>query len=157
MYTLTCFNILMYMSKHLPLLVLLFLLTFLSLGSYMYTDRLVKDEINEAFNKGNSKQLSTFLNDMIDMSMENMEATYSRYQAESILNEFFEKNPPASFHVEKEGVSSEVSNFVIATYTTIHGCSYRVYYVLKEINKNQKTERISVLNIAKKQKCQSKK
>jgi hypothetical protein len=63
----------------------------------------VKDEINEAFNKGNSKQLSTFLNDMIDMSMENMEATYSRYQAESILNEFFEKNPPASFHVEKEG------------------------------------------------------
>ena len=123
----------------------------------MYYDRLVKDEINEAFYKGNAKQLSTFLNDMIDISMENMEATYSRFQAESILNEFFEKNPPASYHVEKEGVSSESSSFVIATYTTIYGCSYRVYYVLKEINKNHKSERICVLNIAKKQKCQSKK
>ncbi|MDD3280422.1 MAG: DUF4783 domain-containing protein [Bacteroidales bacterium] len=145
------------MKKRLPFIALLFLLSFLSLGTYMYFDKLVKDEINEAFIKGNAKQLSPFFNDMIDISMENMEATYSRFQAESILNEFFEKNPPASFRVDKEGVSSESSSFVIATYTTAYGCSYRVYYVLKDINRNKKTERLCVLNIAKKQKCQSKK
>lgn len=144
------------MKKRLSFLPLLILL-FISLGASIQSDAFVKEEINEAFTKGNAKLLSSFLNDMVDMSLDNMGATYSRYQAESILTDFFYKNPPTSFEVNQESETSESSRFVIATYTSVYGCTYRVYYVLKSIKQPEKTERICVLNIAKNTKCQSKK
>lgn len=144
------------MKKRLSFLPFL-ILFFISIGASIHADAFVKDEINEAFKKGNAKHLSSYFNDMVDMSLDNMGATYSRYQAESILADFFDKNPPTSFDVNQESVTSESSRFVIATYTSAHGCSYRVYYVLKSIKQPEKTERICVLNIAKNTKCQLKK
>ena len=118
----------------------------------------VGDEIKKAFTNGNAKQLSTFFCDVVNMNFEEVESICSRYQAESILLDFFEKNPPKTFEIEQEGITSEGSRFVIATYSTIYGCKYRVFYASRKKSQfSKKEERIYQLSINKNKQCQSKK
>ncbi len=115
-----------------------------------------KSEINDAFIKGNGKLLSSFLNEMVEFNIEENEGTFSRIQAESILINFFFNNPPKTFEINQEGKTNDNADFVIATYTSVHGCKYRVYYKLKKQTNSGNDEQIMELNITKNKQCQSK-
>ncbi|NLJ83002.1 MAG: DUF4783 domain-containing protein [Bacteroidales bacterium] len=133
---------------------LLFLAAFL--GVSFMTNSSVKMDIKNAFTKGNAKQLSVYMNDMLEFYFENTEGTLSRSQVEFILLDFFSKNPPKTFTVKQEGTAGDNSEFVIATYTNTNGCRFRIYYVLKKQNKTKNEEQIVELNISKGKQCPSK-
>ncbi len=115
----------------------------------------IQNEIKEAFIKGNARQLSVCFNDVVDLVINGIDATYSRYQAELILNDFFQKNPPKSFQIEQEGKTSDHVTYTIATYTTSSDCIFRVYYVIKKTKKSDNQEgQIFELNITKNKQCQ---
>lgn len=126
------------------------------LGTSFLLNSSIKVDIKNAFAKGNAKQLSVYMNDMLEFYFENTEGTLSRSQVEFILIDFFSKNPPKDFVVRQEGVTGDNSEFVIATYTNTNGCKFRIYYVLKKQNKTKNNEQIVELNISKSKQCQSK-
>ena len=137
-----------------------FLLLFvfiISTGSIFFMESSIKSEVKDAFIKGKASLLSPFLNEMVNMCYECVEGTYSRSQAESILSDFFAKNPPKAFEINQEGITKDNSEFVIATYTAIYGCKYRIYYLIKKDNTFAKRERIYELKISKHKQCQSRK
>ena len=127
-----------------------------SLGADVLHNVTIKSEIKEAFQKGNAKQLSSYFNDMVEFYFEETEGTVSRSQAESILIDFFSKNPPKLFEIIQEGTTNENVEFVIATYTTVYGCVYRVNYLIKKQPTSGKNERIFEIKITKNKQCQSK-
>ncbi len=142
------------MKKHIFIPFFLFIIVVFT-GSVFFMENSIKTEVKEAFNKGNARQISPFLNDMVNMFFEDAEGTYSRSQAELILVDFFSKNPPKIFEVNQEGITKDNAEFVIATYTTSYGCKYRVYYLIKKDNTFAKRERIYELKISKSKQCQS--
>lgn len=147
------------MKKRLLFFSIFFSLSLFSFGTkYSSITLNLQNDIKEAFLKGNARQLSLCFNDVVDLVINGIDATYSRYQAEIILNDFFQKNPPQSFRIEQEGKTSTYVTYTIATYTTSSGCIFRVYYVIKKLKKETNQEgQIFELNITKNKQCQLRK
>ncbi|MDD3331314.1 MAG: DUF4783 domain-containing protein [Bacteroidales bacterium] len=116
----------------------------------------IQKQIKDAFIRGNAQQLSLCFNEVVDVKINGIDATYSRYQAELIVSDFFDKNPPKTFQIEQEGNTSECVTYTIATYTTSANCLFRVYYVIKRTKKTEKLQ-IYELSITKNKQCQLRK
>lgn len=93
---------------------------------------LVPDGIILALKSGNSKELAKYFNANIELQILEKENVYSKAQAELILKDFFSKNIPGGFTKIHEG-GKEGAKYVIGNLTTSTG-TYRVYFLLKEIN-----------------------
>lgn len=91
----------------------------------------IYDEISNALRSGDSKQVSTFFGNTLDMTISNQEDVYSKAQAELILKDFFSKNPPKSFIVNHKGSSKEGTLYAIGTLLTANGKSFRTSFYLK--------------------------
>lgn len=94
-------------------------------------------EINNAIKRGDAALLAQYFNTAIEIAIPNNEGTYSKVQAQMILSMFFDKYPAKSFVVMQEGSSPNNTNFVIGTYTTLNGKSFRVYYVTKKVGNKE--------------------
>lgn len=81
----------------------------------------------------NIKELSKNFNTTIDLLLPSVEGSYSKTQAELILKDFFEKNPPKNLTVKHQGSSNDGSLYAIGTYST-DKLNYRTYILLKKIN-----------------------
>lgn len=77
--------------------------------------------------------LSTYLNDMVELTVPGSEGTYSNTQAKFLLKDFFKKHPPLNIQVKHEGSSNKGSRFAICHYKHKSG-KYRLYYLIKEKN-----------------------
>ena len=105
----------MLMMKH------IYLLFFLLLGVVLVClgqpSKLVEDyrkQINQRLLAGNAEALSNYFRDMVELSINQSAETYSKTQATSILNDFFQENPPAQFE-EAESWKDEDVVHVIGT------------------------------------------
>ena len=63
------------------------------------------DRIQLLIQAGNSKELSKYFNERVDLTIIDKEETYSRAQAEMVLKDFFEKNRPVSCKIIHRGAS----------------------------------------------------
>ena len=88
------------------------------------------DRIGLAIQTGNSKELSKYFDNTVEITIGENEETYSKAQAEMVLKDFFTKNKPASFKLIHNG-SSQGSQYGIGTLITDKG-SYRTYIYLKQ-------------------------
>lgn len=91
----------------------------------------IYDEISNAIRSGDSRQVSTFFGNSLDMTIGNQEDVYSKAQAELVLRDFFSKNSPKTFSVNHKGSSKEGTLYAIGTLITTSGKSFRTSFYLK--------------------------
>lgn len=94
----------------------------------------VSQEIVSALNSGNASALSSFFNNNIELVVESRNDIFSKQQANSIVADFFRRNPVESFTVIHRG-EREASSFVIGTLRTSNG-SFRVYILTRKSGNN---------------------
>lgn len=90
------------------------------------------EEISSAITAGNSRELSRHFANRVELTISNNENIYSRAQAEVILKEFFNNNPPSSFRIIHQGASSKGSHYAIGNLTTVNG-TFRTYLFIKSV------------------------
>lgn len=91
------------------------------------------ENISQLIRSSDSRQISNYFGNNVDLTIINAEEVYSKAQAEQILKDFFTKNPPKSFSIIHRGVSKEGSKYAIGNYITINGNSYRTYVYVKTV------------------------
>ncbi|PZF72119.1 DUF4783 domain-containing protein [Taibaiella soli] len=91
--------------------------------------------IATAIRSGDAVAITKHMDNMIDITINNSQTTYSRSQAEMVLRNFFSKNKPKNFEVERAGASGQTSgHFNIGSLITENNGKYTVYLLLKEKN-----------------------
>ena len=90
----------------------------------------IPDEIIQSLKSGDSKTLSTYFNQNVELVVLENDNVYSKAQAQQIVNKFFSSNPPESFNVIHQG-GKEGAQYVIGNLVTGKG-TYRVYFLLKK-------------------------
>jgi len=124
----------------------LLLTLFAGVSSTTPSDELCK-EVNKSIQSGNAQQLSKYFSSTVELSVLGKDAYVSKSQATSILADFFKENPPKSYIVKQGGSNSENTKFVIGTYTSTTGNTFKIYYVVK---KDKAIETIQKITIEKK-------
>lgn len=111
---------------------LLFTLFFIS-GFIVISNQIkaqVPDEIIQSLKTGNSKTLSEYFNQNVEMVVLENDNVYSKSQAQQIVSKFFSNNSPENFTVIHQG-GKEGAQYVIGNLTTNKG-NFRVYFLLKK-------------------------
>jgi len=89
----------------------------------------VPDEIVQSLKTGNSKLLSDFFNQNVELVILDNDNVYSKAQAQQIVTNFFIKFQPESFSVLHQGGKDDARH-VIGNLKT-NGGVFRVYFFLK--------------------------
>jgi hypothetical protein len=89
------------------------------------------DDITAALKAGNATALSVYFHATIDLTIIQKQGTYSKSQAEQVVQNFFTENKPSAFTVNHNGTSGEGSKYIIGALVTSTG-EYRVYIELDE-------------------------
>ncbi|MCU0437238.1 MAG: DUF4783 domain-containing protein [Raineya sp.] len=115
------------MNKHIRSLLLIWIF----LGSTIAFAQ--KKEISDAeahIRQGDSKGLSKYFSETVELNFDGKKQNYSRNQAEFVMKDFFGKNPPIDgFENYHRGNNSGVS-YSISKYASQNG-SYRVFMKVK--------------------------
>ncbi len=92
----------------------------------------VMKKVSTALQTGNSKELSKYFTETVELELVGKENFYSISQAEILLKDFFEENKPTKFVINHQGVK-DVSSFAIGTLTVKNG-NLRVSFFMKTEN-----------------------
>jgi len=110
-----------------------FWLTILSLAPstmFCQTD-LINKQIGASLSTGNATELSGYFNTMVDLSIPGTEDSFGKTQATRILQDFFSKYPVKSYKTNKQGSSTDGSQFSIGRMEAGNKI-FRVYYLMKK-------------------------
>jgi Ni,Fe-hydrogenase III component G len=105
----------------------------------------IPNEIIVSFKRGDSKMLSTYFNQNIELAVLGKSNICSKSQARQIMNKFFENNVPDNFRILSQEMKQE-AKYVIGILNTGNG-TFRIYILLKE---NDQINTIHLLKIEKK-------
>ncbi|MCL2131125.1 MAG: DUF4783 domain-containing protein [Lentimicrobiaceae bacterium] len=105
------------------------------------------NDVNKGIQNGNAQQIAKYFSTTVELSVLGKDAYVGKTQATSILTDFFKENPPKSYAVKQGGSNSENTKFVIGTYVSTTGNTFKIYYVVK---KEKSIETIQKLTIEKK-------
>jgi len=95
----------------------IFLLGILALSlSNVHAQADIINDVKEAVKIGASKEVSRFLHQNIDLTINGKMDTYSKTQAEYVLKDFFKSNPPSSFVIVHQGASKGGSPYATGQY-----------------------------------------
>lgn len=108
---------------------ILFLLFILPALAFSQSD--ILDNIAGAVRNGNSKEVSKYFDNNVEITILDRESTYSRVQAEMVLRDFFSKNAVQSFDLIHRGTSGEGSSYGIGKLKTANQ-TFRTYYFVKQ-------------------------
>lgn len=89
----------------------------------------IPDEILTSLKNGDSKTLSEYFNQNVELVVLENDNVYSKAQAQQIVNRFFDQNTPESFTIIHQG-GKEGAKYVIGNLKTNTG-SFRIYFLLK--------------------------
>src|SRR5690349_3310298 len=99
-------------------------------------------QIRETIKAGSSKELSKYLFQTVDVTIEGKVESYSKAQAEFVFRDFFRQHPPAEFSVIHQGSSKGGQPFAIGQYKSADE-TFRVFMKVKSVNKEQLLHEIS--------------
>jgi len=91
----------------------------------------VLNSITSAMKAGDVGGVTKFMDNVVDITMNNNQSTYSKTQAEMVLRDFFNKNAPKGFNIEHTGNSADQTSFYSIGYLVTNGGKYRIYIFLK--------------------------
>jgi len=89
----------------------------------------IPEEILTSLKNGDSKTLSEYFNQNVELVVLENDNVYSKAQAQQIVNRFFDQNTPESFTIIHQG-GKEGAKYVIGNLKTNTG-SFRIYFLLK--------------------------
>ncbi|MBT1698572.1 DUF4783 domain-containing protein [Fulvivirgaceae bacterium PWU4] len=98
--------------------------------------------IRETIKAGSAKELSRYLNQTVDVTIEGKVESYSKSQAEFVFRDFFKQHPPSEFGIIHQGSSRGGQPFAIGQYKSGDDV-YRVFMKIKSINNQQLLHEIS--------------
>ncbi|MBC7555213.1 MAG: DUF4783 domain-containing protein [Taibaiella sp.] len=99
------------------------------------------DEVVNAVRSNRVTDISRYFDNFVPININNSTSNYSRNQAELVLHDFFDKNPPRDFKVMDSGSPSSNTTFTISAFSSPNG-RFNIYilmrqkdntYVIKEI------------------------
>jgi hypothetical protein len=99
-------------------------------------------QVKETIKAGSAKELSKYLNQAIDVTIDGNVQSYSKTQAEFVFRDFFKQNPPSEFNIIHQGSSKGGQPFAIGQYKSGNDV-YRVFMKLKSANGQQLVHEIS--------------
>ena len=73
-------------------------------------------QVKETIKAGSAKELSKFLNQNVDVTLEGKVQSYSKTQAEFVLRDFFKQHPPNEVNIIHQGSSKGGQTFAIFQY-----------------------------------------
>lgn len=121
-------------------LIVFCVLTLQVFASYGQSD--VIDQVKETIKAGSSKELSRFLFQTVDVTIEGKVQSYSKAQAEFVFRDFFRQHPPMEFKIIHQGSSKGGQPFAIGQYKS-GSETYRVFMKIKSVNRQQLLHEIS--------------
>jgi hypothetical protein len=94
------------------------------------------EDVMQALNSGDLENMVKYFDNVVDITLNNDQSTYSKTQAEMVIRNFLAKNSAKSFQVKYKGnVSSDSSYFIIGELkNNAHG-TYKVYFFFKQKGK----------------------
>jgi hypothetical protein len=96
----------------------------------------VVELVKETIKAGSAKELSKYMNQTVDVVMEEKMVTYSKAQAEFVLRDFFKAHPPSEFNIIHQGSSKGGQPFAIGLYKC-NNETYRVFMKIKSVSDTQ--------------------
>src|SRR5690349_20811021 len=99
-------------------------------------------QVKETIKAGSAKELSKYLNQTVDVTIEGNVQTYSKAQAEFVFRDFFKQHPPSEFEIIHQGSSKGGQPFAIGQYKS-QSDTYRVFMKIKATNNQQLLHEIS--------------
>ena len=91
----------------------------------------------------NTHDLAEKFTNNIDLSILNVDAVYSKTQAEMVLKRFFKDNAPVDFVIEHQGSAGTECRYVIGKLITTKS-EYRVTYFLKSDGENTQIKQFRI-------------
>jgi len=102
----------------------------------------IVNQVKETIKAGSAKELSGFLNQTVDVTIDGTVQSYSKAQAEFVFRDFFKQHPPSEFSIIHQGSSKGGQPFAIGQYKS-DAETYRVFMKIKIINGAQLVHEIS--------------
>jgi hypothetical protein len=99
-------------------------------------------QVKETIKAGSAKELSRFLNQTVDVTLNDGPKSYSKAQAEFVFRDFFKQHPPLEFNIIHQGTSKGGQTFGIGQYKSGTE-TYRVYMKIKAVDNQQLVHEIS--------------
>lgn len=96
----------------------------------------VIDQVKETIKAGSARELARYLNQTVDVMIEEKMETYSKAQAEFVLRDFFKVHPASEFNIIHQGSSKGGQPFAIGLYKS-GSETYRVFMKIKNVNNQQ--------------------
>ncbi|SMB84015.1 hypothetical protein SAMN00120144_0798 [Hymenobacter roseosalivarius DSM 11622] len=118
----------LYMRRNVFRACLLVWLGLLSIASYAQSETF--GAVRGAIRNGSAQELAPYLGAKVEVGYDGDKNSYSAAEAESVLKNFFTKNPPAAFDFIHQGSSNEGTKYAIGKYTGKNG-TYRVFVKMK--------------------------
>lgn len=115
--------------------ILVFVLTTLSFTS-AWAQQDIIGQVKETIKAGSAKELSKYLNQTVDVMIDEKLETYSKAQAEFVLRDFFKVHPANEFNIIHQGSSKGGQPFAIGLYKSGNE-TYRVFMKIKNVNNTQ--------------------
>lgn len=112
-----------------------------SVFSVSYSD--IVEDLTNHFKNGNSKEISKYFSEQVDIKILDKEDLYSKAQGELILKGFFQKNAPQSFSVIHSGVSKNGAKFAVGSLKTKTG-NFKTYFLLKKDGNNYLLQQLRI-------------
>ena len=99
-------------------------------------------QLGETIKAGSAKELSRYLFQTVDVTIEGKVQSYSKAQAEFVFRDFFRQHPPSEFNIIHQGSSKGGQPFAIGQYKSANE-TYRVFMKIKLVNNQQLLHEIS--------------
>lgn len=99
-------------------------------------------QVKETIKAGSAKELSKYLNQTVDVTLNDGPQSYSKTQAEFVFRDFFKQHPPIEFNIIHQGTSKGGQTFGIGQYKSGTE-TYRVYMKIKSVGNQQLVHEIS--------------
>jgi len=120
---------------------IVFFLIFLQAGAALAQSDVIS-QVKETIKAGSAKELSKYLNQMVDVTIESKVESYSKAQAEFVFRDFFKQHAPSEFNIIHQGSSKGGQPFAIGQYKS-GSDTYRVFMKIKPVGNQQLVHEIS--------------
>lgn len=97
-----------------------------------------------AIKAADSKGISDYLQATVDVSIENNHELCAILKAADLLQQFFQRNPVTEVSINHKSIRQDARSFVILTYISKSGASFRINFSGKESGGNLIIENIKI-------------
>lgn len=88
------------------------------------------EDVVNSIRSNKISDISKYFDNIVPITMNNVQSTYSRSQADMVLKDFFQKNPVTELNILNNGSPNSSSKFVIGDMVTANG-KYSIYILFK--------------------------